>query len=82
MVEVASEVPYMISMSPELKTARMQVILTPAELERLDDWRFARRIGSRAEAIRQLLNLGIAADAAGWSPDAPEAKPKRPRKGA
>lgn len=62
-------------MSPELKTARFQVILTPGELEAVDDWRFGRRIGSRAEAVRQLLALGLAADAAGWTPDAPKAKP-------
>jgi len=43
----------------ELKTARFQVVLTPTELETVDDWRFARRIGSRAEAIRQLIARGL-----------------------
>lgn len=60
----------MVSMS-DLKTARMQVILTPAELEALDEWGWERRIRSRAEVIRRLLELGLAASRAGWSPAAP-----------
>ena len=34
------------------KSVRMQVQMTPAELARLDDWRFSHRVGSRAAAIR------------------------------
>lgn len=49
------------------------MLLTDDELAALDDWRFARRIGSRSEAIRQLIAAGIEATAAG------EAKGKRAR---
>ena len=47
------------------RAERLQVMLTPAELDALDDWRFARRMPTRAAAIRELLRLGLAADAAG-----------------
>jgi len=41
---------------------RMQIMLTPAEVAALDDWRFAKRMPSRASAIRELLKRGLAAD--------------------
>ena len=41
---------------------RLQVMLTEAELSALDDWRFARRMPSRAAAIRELLKRGLAAE--------------------
>jgi hypothetical protein len=39
---------------------RLQIVLTPEELEMLDDWRFAHRMPSRAAAIRELLKRGFA----------------------
>lgn len=65
-------------MKNEGLTERITMTMTPAELARLDDWAFARRIRSRSEAIRQLLDLGLAADAAGWKPPEP---PKKGRRG-
>jgi metal-responsive CopG/Arc/MetJ family transcriptional regulator len=41
---------------------RLQVMLTKQELEALDSWRFARRMPSRASAIRELLKRGLAAE--------------------
>ncbi len=41
---------------------RMQVMLTPEELKALDDWRFEKRMPSRASAIRELLKRGLAAE--------------------
>ena len=41
---------------------RMQIMLTAAELKALDDWRFAKRMPSRAAAIRELLKRGLAAE--------------------
>lgn len=41
---------------------RLQVMLTESELRALDDWRFERRMPSRASAIRELLKRGLAAD--------------------
>ncbi len=42
---------------------RLQIMLTPEELRALDDWRFARRMPSRAAAIRDLLRRGLSAEA-------------------
>ena len=41
---------------------RLQIMLTEEEVKALDDWRFARRMPSRASAIRELLRLGLAAE--------------------
>ena len=37
-------------------------MLTGEELVALDDWRFQRRMPSRASAVRELLKRGLAAD--------------------
>lgn len=37
-----------------------QHVVMPAELiSKIDDWRFARRIGSRGEAIRQMILIAL-----------------------
>jgi hypothetical protein len=41
---------------------RLQIMLTHAELRIIDTWRFAKRMPSRAAAIRELLKRGIAAE--------------------
>jgi hypothetical protein len=41
---------------------RLQIMLTTEELEALDNWRFAKRMPSRAAAIRELLKRGLAAE--------------------
>jgi hypothetical protein len=41
---------------------RLQIMLTAEELAALDDWRFARRMPSRAAAVRELLKRGLAAE--------------------
>ena len=41
---------------------RLQIMLTEEELKALDDWRFVRRMPSRAAAIRELLKRGLAAE--------------------
>lgn len=41
---------------------RLQVMLTPAEVAALDDFRFQTRMPSRAAAIRELLKRGLAAE--------------------
>ena len=41
---------------------RLQIMLTPEELRVVDTWRFAKRMPSRAAAIRELLKRGIAAE--------------------
>jgi hypothetical protein len=41
---------------------RLQIMLTDVELKAVDDWRFAKRMPSRASAIRELLKRGLAAE--------------------
>jgi len=41
---------------------RLQIMLTPEEVHAVDDWRFSRRMPSRAAAIRELLKRGLAAE--------------------
>jgi len=41
---------------------RLQIMLTPEELEALDNWRFEKRMPSRAAAVRELLKRGLAAE--------------------
>jgi len=45
-----------------LRGERLQIMLKPDEVMALDDWRFARRMPSRASAIRELLKRGLAAE--------------------
>lgn len=49
-------------MSGVSRPDRLQIMLSPEEISALDDWRFARRMPSRAAAIRELLRRGLAAD--------------------
>jgi metal-responsive CopG/Arc/MetJ family transcriptional regulator len=46
----------------EKKSVRIQLVMSPSEVERLDEWRAARRIWSRSEAIRQLVAEGVERD--------------------
>jgi hypothetical protein len=41
---------------------RLQIMLTGEELEALDNWRFAKRMPSRAAAVRELLKRGLVAE--------------------
>jgi len=41
---------------------RLQIMLTDEELAALDDWRFSRRMPSRAAAVRELLKRGLASE--------------------
>lgn len=49
-------------MSDQNRDERLQIMLTDEELSALDDWRFARRMPSRAAAVRELLRRGLAAE--------------------
>ena len=51
---------------------RLQIMLTQAELRIVDTWRFAKRMPSRAAAIRELLKRGMAAEGFGGSRGRPE----------
>ncbi|MGE0739910.1 MAG: hypothetical protein AB7O98_01105 [Hyphomonadaceae bacterium] len=41
---------------------RLQIMLTEDELKALDDWRFTRRMPTRAAAVRELLRRGLAVE--------------------
>ena len=41
---------------------RLQIMLDPAELALVDDFRFKKRMPSRASAVRELLKRGLAAE--------------------
>jgi hypothetical protein len=41
---------------------RLQIMLDGAELRALDDFRFRKRMPSRAAAVRELLKRGLAAE--------------------
>jgi hypothetical protein len=41
---------------------RLQIMLSPEELTAVDDFRFEKRMPSRAAAVRELLNRGLAAE--------------------
>lgn len=41
---------------------RLQIMLSPEELVAVDDFRFKKRMPSRAAAIRELLKRGLAAE--------------------
>ena len=41
---------------------RLQIMLTKEELVALDNWRFDRRMPSRAAAVRELLRRGLDAE--------------------
>ncbi|HWE44856.1 MAG TPA: hypothetical protein VG407_02420 [Caulobacteraceae bacterium] len=49
-------------MSDLSRPERLQIMLTAEELSALDDWRFKKRMPSRAAAVRELLRAGLAAD--------------------
>ncbi len=45
----------------ELKSECFNMMIEPSAMNAIDDWRFSNRVGSRAEAIRQLIRIGISA---------------------
>jgi hypothetical protein len=49
-------------MSDLARGERLQIMLTNEEVEVLDNWRFAKRMPSRASAVRELLKRGLAAE--------------------
>jgi len=49
-------------MNGTMREERLQIMLTPEELSAIDDWRFSRRMPTRAAAVRELLKRGLAAD--------------------
>ena len=44
------------------RAERLQIMLSPDEITVLDDFRFKKRMPSRAAAVRELLKRGLAAE--------------------
>jgi hypothetical protein len=45
-----------------LKSERLQMVISPGQLERIENWRRQQsKIPSFSEAVRQLIDLGLAA---------------------
>ena len=45
-----------------VRDERLQIMLSPEELVAVDDFRFKKRMPSRAAAVRELLRRGLAAE--------------------
>jgi hypothetical protein len=50
------------AMNDDLRGERLQLMLTGEELKALDNFRFDRRMPSRAAAVRELLKRGLASE--------------------
>jgi hypothetical protein len=49
-------------MAERVREERLQIMLSPEELTVLDDFRFKKRMPSRAAAVRELLKRGLASE--------------------
>ena len=53
---------------------RLQIMLNPAELKLIDNWRFMKRMPSRASAVLELLKRGLAAEGFDAAEDGSQSK--------
>jgi len=44
------------------RAERLQIMVTPDEVKLIDNWRFSKRMPSRASAVRELLKRGLMAE--------------------
>ena len=51
-----------MALSENSRGERLQIMLSAEELTVVDDFRFKERVPSRAAAVRELLNRGLAAE--------------------
>lgn len=49
-------------MKAKHRSIRLQIMLDGAEVAALEDWRFKRRMPSRAAAVREIIRRGLAAE--------------------
>jgi hypothetical protein len=49
-------------MAERSRGERLQIMLSPEELDLIDDFRFAKRMPSRASTVRELFRRGLAAE--------------------
>jgi hypothetical protein len=51
-----------------MRGERLQIMLSPQELALIDDFRFAKRMPSRAATVRELFRRGLAAEGFALAP--------------
>jgi hypothetical protein len=51
-----------VAVSELARGERLQIMLTKEEVEALDNWRFEKRMPSRASAVRELLKRGLSVE--------------------
>jgi hypothetical protein len=51
------------AMSREPRGNRVPIMMSDAEMTAVDDWRFAKRVATRSDAIRRLAQIGLTLDA-------------------
>ena len=56
------------------RAERLQIMLKPAELKPVDNWRFLKRMPSRASAVRELLRRGLLAEGFDMAEDGSRSK--------
>jgi hypothetical protein len=61
-------------MTERLRGERLQIMLSPEELVLIDDFRFAKRMPSRASAVRELFRRGLAAEGFAMAPPGARSK--------
>jgi hypothetical protein len=59
-------------MAERTRDERLQIMLSPEELAALDDFRFKKRMPSRAAAVREILKRGLTSE--GFAVAAPGTK--------
>lgn len=50
----------LVPSASEKRLTKLQILVTPSELEAIDNWRFENRADNRSSAIRELIALGLA----------------------
>ena len=55
-------------MVERLRGERLQIMLTPEELALIDDFRFSKRMPSRAATVRELFRRGLTAEGFSLAP--------------
>lgn len=63
-----------ITMDKRLRGERLQIMLSPDELVLIDDFRFAKRMPSRAATVRELFRRGLAAEGFALAPSGASSK--------
>ncbi len=61
-------------MADRSRGERLQIMLSPDELTLIDDFRFAKRMPSRAATVRELFRRGLTAEGFQLAPDGAKSK--------